>query len=169
MCSSFPVQQPQCHTEKSTVYTRHTREALFPFSLIKKLRHRGVNSWPGLGEAEPGPGRAHSRTPAGRSWPLCCAVEGWVAEGRRPKAAAHLLVVLTDPGEGPWGDFRIPDLLPKGRGEGGLGWGQTFWFRFRKCLHSAFPLGAQLEATHPGSGLAPSRLCCGASRSSLPP
>lgn len=66
MCSSFPVQQPQCHTEKSTVYTRHTREALFPFSLIKKLRHRGVNSWPGLGEAEPGPeGHIPGPLPAG--------------------------------------------------------------------------------------------------------
>lgn len=48
-CSNHSVTQ-----KKITVCTRHTREALFPFSLIKKLRHRGVNSWPRLGEAEPG-------------------------------------------------------------------------------------------------------------------
>lgn len=162
-CSNHSVTQ-----KKSTVYTRHTREALFPFSLIKKLRHRGVNSWPRLGEAEPGPeGHISEPLPAGADR---CAVllRDGLQKGGGPRLAAHLLIVLTDPGEGPWGDFRILDI-PKGRGEGGLGWGQTFWFRFRKCPHSAFPLGAQLEARHPGSGLAPSPLCCGASRSSLPP
>ena len=56
----------QCSNHSVTVYTRHTREALFPLSLIEKLRHRGGNSWPGLGEAEPGPeGHIPGPLPAG--------------------------------------------------------------------------------------------------------
>ena len=49
-CSNHSVTQKKAHS----LHTCHTREALFPFSLIRKLRHRGVNSWPRLGEAEPG-------------------------------------------------------------------------------------------------------------------
>ena len=75
-----------------------------------------MNSWPRLGEAEPGlEGHTPGPLPAGAGPCAMLLRDGLLL--------TYWLSSLT-PGDGPRGDFKMPDI-PKGRGEGGLGWGQT--------------------------------------------